>query len=411
MLKTLVRNPKISKSKLVISNIGALVILLMFLLPEVKGWLVGRHLQSAKSAIALGDFSGAKSEYDAAISTAEWFSSRSEEERIYDEAFFSFKNAGRAEDAAAVIESRVKDRERHYLTLIEDRPYFISEVNRSAMALLNLGPAYYAEARALYEKLLRVKERWYGGRREDSVELADDLELIANTYELERNYRKLFETRRRELAIREKAKGEDAQRVRLLRVENARLLDMLGGERELGRPFNFLDFTFPGSKGNFEADEYPCESFTLQSGQSGNASQGFTLEKVSYEDVNGDGLDDAIVTLGVRTNGSAGVNHVYIFDLHGDEPKLIWGFESGDRAWGGLKDVYGQGGELVVELYGKGTRVGSVMGATVSDAVCCPKSATRTRYKWHKEAFEQDGKQELLPVNTDTATERATTSS
>jgi hypothetical protein len=394
MLKTLVRNPKISKSKLVISNVGALVILLMFLLPEVKGWLVRRHLQSAKSAIAHGDYSGAKLEYDAAISTAEWFSSRSEEEGVYDDAFGSFKTAGRPDNAAAVIRSRVKDRERHYLNDFEGRSYLIIEINRSGTALSSLGPAYYAEARGLYEKALNLKEGWYGGWRDDSVELADGLDLISHTYELEHNYPKLLETRRRQLAILEKVSGSGDSKVRTLRASNAALLEKLGGECGLAKGVYFMDFKFPAidpSHGKLVAS-----GLTLSDGKYQFLDTGYLdLRKVEWADVTGDGQDDAFLTLDIHGNGMA-VNGplVYIFEIQKGVPTFLWSVEEEHQPITLLRDVYVKDGELVIERYIPIDAAKYRPSSDESSEELSLTSFTETRYIWRNNHFISKGKPE-----------------
>lgn len=166
------------------------------------------------------------------------------------------------------------------------------------------------------------------------------------------------------------------------------------------RKIDFANFKYVGSKGLFPTAEYETDSFILHNGKSkGTRKQyGMTLNKVSYGDVTGDNVEEAILTLSVDTEGSAGVNHVYIYTLEGGKPKFMWGFESGDRAWGGLKQVYAEGGNLIVELYGRGTQVEGNLGSTEPVGLCCPRSFTRTRYQWQDKRFRQQGRMEILPL-------------
>jgi hypothetical protein len=88
---------------------------------------------------------------------------------------------------------------------------------------------------------------------------------------------------------------------------------------------------------------------------------------------------------------------VYIFTLRNNRPKFLWGFEGGDRAWGGLRRAYVQDGELVIELFGRGTYIGGELLSTEPAGLCCPRSFTRTHYRWRKGRFRQRGKMEILP--------------
>lgn len=166
------------------------------------------------------------------------------------------------------------------------------------------------------------------------------------------------------------------------------------------RTIDFANFKYPGSKGFFPTAEYETESFILHNRKSKETQKqyGMTLADISYGDVTGDSIDEAMISLTVDTEGSAGVNHVYIYTLENGKPKFLWGFESGDRAWGGLKEVYAKDGELVVELYGRGTQVEGNLGSTEPVGLCCPRSFTRTRYRWGSNRFQQHGEIEILPV-------------
>ena len=63
---------------------------------------------------------------------------------------------------------------------------------------------------------------------------------------------------------------------------------------------------------------------------------------LNYGDVTGDGIEEAMMMLGIETRGSAIPEVVYIFGLEHDRPKLVWSFETGDRADGGLRQVYAE---------------------------------------------------------------------
>jgi hypothetical protein len=166
------------------------------------------------------------------------------------------------------------------------------------------------------------------------------------------------------------------------------------------RSTDFANFAYHGSIGLFPTAEYPTKSFTLRNGKSGDWRQGMTLVKVVYGDVTNDGVEEGIVTLAVNTEGSAAVNHVYVYTFKNNRPKFLWGFEAGDRAWGGLRQAYTQDGELVIDLFGRGTHIGAELSSTEPVGLCCPRSFTRTHYRWRNARFRHRGKMEILPNPT-----------
>ena len=111
------------------------------------------------------------------------------------------------------------------------------------------------------------------------------------------------------------------------------------------------------------------------------------LGKVFYGDVTGDGVEDAIVSMNILTGGSAMPGLVYVYALRENRLKLLWSFSTGDRADGGMRAVYAEHGQLVVEL-------NDPFG---SRGDCCPTHFTRTRYEWRGKRFRQKRK-ETKPV-------------
>lgn len=123
---------------------------------------------------------------------------------------------------------------------------------------------------------------------------------------------------------------------------------------------------------------------------------GMSYVATKFFDVTGDGQDEAVVVLKVETGGSAVPQLVYVFSWKDGKPELIWPFRTGDRADGGLKDVRGENGEFVIELYGQDRfllgqiETGKITGDI--EQLCCPTFFTRTRYKWNGNAFLMQGK-------------------
>jgi hypothetical protein len=167
---------------------------------------------------------------------------------------------------------------------------------------------------------------------------------------------------------------------------------------------------------DFENYTYPAwlifdnrkKTFTLQDGElpAQLDKNGWLVEvglsvDVDYDDVTGDGIEDAILRFGLdNRGGSAIVEAVYVYAMRRGRPAFLWGFLAGDRAEGGLKSVYGDNGELVVELNGRDKIVGTNLYATdeTSQGACCPMVFTRTRYQWRGNRFRQKGEAEVLPL-------------
>lgn len=149
------------------------------------------------------------------------------------------------------------------------------------------------------------------------------------------------------------------------------------------RSVDFANFTFPRLRELGDSRK----TFTLRSGQlkprhdkTGMLEEmGVTLQSIVYVGVTGDGGEDAMVVLSMVTGGPAIPHATYIYASEDAKPKLLWAFSTGDRAEGGLRRVYAENGELVVERYSPVNSKGD----------CCPTLFTRSRYKWQDKHFEQ----------------------
>lgn len=124
----------------------------------------------------------------------------------------------------------------------------------------------------------------------------------------------------------------------------------------------------------------------------------------AYGDITGDGEEEAMLALGVESGGSAIPHVIYVYGIQGKRLKLLWRFEDGDRADGGLRRIYAENGGLVVELYGKRTDgTGKIVGSDLfaEDGMmggdCCPSHFTRARYKWNGKRFVLRDEPEVLP--------------
>lgn len=164
---------------------------------------------------------------------------------------------------------------------------------------------------------------------------------------------------------------------------------------------DFKNFTYTGP------DEYP-ETFRLENGKleifdkEGRVEEGYFLQEVTYSDLTGDGEEEAIITISIQTGGSAMPHLVFVYTLENHKPQTLWRFITGDRAEGGLKNIYGDNGKLVVELFGE-TRF--VNGEWVSDipsgkfkGLCCPTLYTKNRFNWDGKKFAVEGTPEIFDI-------------
>lgn len=165
-------------------------------------------------------------------------------------------------------------------------------------------------------------------------------------------------------------------------------------ENNEGTPFpttnpdfpDFRNFTFP--KYCLEGD---TESFILKDGVYRNEKEDDHLifAAAKYADVTGDGNSEALVVLDIITGGSMMPQCVYIFTLENPKTKavrLLWDFQTGDRADGGLRKIYGENENLVVERFSPEEKSGD----------CCPKYYIKETYKWNKNVFEKQTQEKFL---------------
>ncbi|HEU4507708.1 MAG TPA: hypothetical protein VFR78_05685 [Pyrinomonadaceae bacterium] len=167
----------------------------------------------------------------------------------------------------------------------------------------------------------------------------------------------------------------------------------------------FANFTYPARPLFKGAGGYDGRrSFTLKQGifEPGRSARGYIdrlgayLKSVEFADVTGDGHKEALVAVGILCDCSGVWFGIYIYELTSRNPtRLLWAFQTGDRAVGGLRRVYGQRGRLVVELYGIGSGPNS-RPKNYYGAQCCTNDYTRRRYRWKGRRFIQQGKARLL---------------
>lgn len=153
------------------------------------------------------------------------------------------------------------------------------------------------------------------------------------------------------------------------------------------RNVDFGNFDYPLEKGRY---------WKIRKGRAVDTEDPVVLAYLDYGDVTSDGVEEAFVVLFENVRGSAIPYYVYVYTPGSSSPKLLWNFETGDRADGGLRRIAAQNGNLLVELYGKGTMVGGELYGTERTGACCPKSVTRTIYVWNGRRFSVKGSPEII---------------
>jgi hypothetical protein len=174
------------------------------------------------------------------------------------------------------------------------------------------------------------------------------------------------------------------------------------------RKVDFSNFTFPKLpsgkcsmqrihliNGRYDHPDAPLDRVPPKGGSIDCWS--VVLTSTNFGDVTGDGGEEAVVTLYAELGGNSSYSDVFIYTLVDRHPVLLWKFMTGDRADGGLRRIYSENGELVIELYGVNTIAGKQLDSSEGVGSCCPKHYTRTRYKWDGKHFEQVGKEEVFP--------------
>jgi hypothetical protein len=170
--------------------------------------------------------------------------------------------------------------------------------------------------------------------------------------------------------------------------------------------FEFKNYTYPLPRGWQDSDG---KDLTLENGTRPLIKEkiGASLVTTKFGDATGDGVDEAFVILKILTAGSAIPQIVYVFTWKNEQPELIWYFRTGDRADGGLKNIFAENGKLVVALYGQDRYIlgeGETMKITGDEEqLCCPTYFTRTSYEWNGNVFQMQGKRLTFSVADENA--------
>lgn len=161
--------------------------------------------------------------------------------------------------------------------------------------------------------------------------------------------------------------------------------------------FDFKNFEYPLPRGWQDSDG---KEAVLENGVRRMTEEpkkiGMAYVTTKFFDATGDGKDEAFVILKITTGGSAIPQIVYVYEWKDENPELVWYFRTGDRADGGLKNIFPENGAVVVEIFGQDRYiVGEVETAKLTgdeEQICCPTFFTRSVYKWNGNDFRMQGK-------------------
>ncbi len=112
----------------------------------------------------------------------------------------------------------------------------------------------------------------------------------------------------------------------------------------------------------------------------GTGSGSFAVEPPLFADVDGDGVDDAIISGVVATGGTGHFSEIRIYTLRGGKLVVLAAIPGGDRGDGGIRRVALDGAAVIVE------RNVLVEG----DGLCCPSAAQRERWVWKGNEMTED---------------------
>ena len=165
------------------------------------------------------------------------------------------------------------------------------------------------------------------------------------------------------------------------------------------RKFDFKNFTYPLTKDQGGGNG---ETFTLKNGkQEGNENRGeATLQTIEYGDVTNDGSEEAMISVYPYSGGNCQCYMVFIYTLENKKPKILWSFDTWDKAEGGFKRAYSENGALIVELFGDSRFENDKWNFRIPEGkfkgLCCPTVYTKNRFKWNGDKFVPEGTPELF---------------
>ena len=140
------------------------------------------------------------------------------------------------------------------------------------------------------------------------------------------------------------------------------------------RKIDFKNFTYPVLCIGEKATNVTVKNgeFLEEKQQEGYVDRFYyKIFDVTYGDVTGDQIDEAIILGVCNTGGTGNFSEGFIYSMKGTKLSLIARIPGGDRAYGGLRETRTENGKLVVESNDAGPEGGS----------CCPQRILTNQYR------------------------------
>ena len=109
-----------------------------------------------------------------------------------------------------------------------------------------------------------------------------------------------------------------------------------------------------------------------------------SVDSVTYGDLDGDGVEEAVVSLNYSPGGTANWDYLYVYKLKNGHASLLARMETGSRGSGGLVKVSARDSLLTVDFADAERRMGD----------CCSDGYIRVRYRFQDGLFIEEGTQE-----------------
>jgi hypothetical protein len=171
---------------------------------------------------------------------------------------------------------------------------------------------------------------------------------------------------------------------------------VVSGDADI-RSVDFRNFDYPKISGEIDTEIHLrngihknlFRDLDPQSEEDSPSNGAAYLEQVIYN-YDDDGKPIAIVVLDVDSGGTMSQSEIFLYGWEEKKPRLIWSFETGDRADGGLRTVYFESGghNLVMELCQEGA----------NDPLCCARYFARHFYNWRGGMFVKLGSDQWIPL-------------
>jgi hypothetical protein len=125
--------------------------------------------------------------------------------------------------------------------------------------------------------------------------------------------------------------------------------------------------------------------------QTGDAADhgSYSVARPVFADVNGDGVEDAIISSVMSTGGTGRFSDVRIYTMRAGKVAELAMIPGGDRGDGGIRRVAVDGRAVIVER--------NVLAE--GDGACCASQARRERWVWRSgEVVEDESARRVIPA-------------